>query len=294
MSVISNNAAIWRSYLELTKPGVQALLFVSCITGMLIADNFLLKLSTLIFGLLGISLIAASAAVINHIHDVLIDAKMQRTSERPIVKGEISQSSAIYFSIILYALGTFLLVYYINLLTWVLTSLTFIFYAFIYTRYLKFLTSQNIVIGGIAGAMPPLLGWTAVTGELDQEAWLLVLIIFAWTPPHFWALAINRVDEYKEAGIPMLPVQRGIKFTKQHIVLYTLLLIVSTLLPFSIGMFGIFYLISALILGVLFLYHSLKLYFDNSNEHAMKTFGFSIIYLALLFIVMLIDRVLSI
>ena len=290
MSVELNKSPLWKDYLELTKPGVQALLFLAAGSGMIIASNFSLNKELLFFGLFGISFIAASAGVINHIQDALIDSKMQRTSSRPLVKGSIKESSAIIFGIALYCLGSAMLLIYVNSLTWVLTSLTFIFYAFIYTRYLKFLTSQNIVIGGIAGSMPPLLGWTAVTGTIDPNAWLLVLIIFTWTPPHFWALAINKVDDYKKAGIPMLPVQRGILFTKQHIVLYTLLLLVSTLLPYTVGMFGILYLIMALFLGLLFLYHALKLYFDKSNNHAMKTFGYSIIYLALLFLSMLMDR----
>ena len=281
---------LWRDYLELTKPGVQALLFVTCGSGMLIASNFSISIELLVFGLLGISLIAASAATVNHIQDMFIDSKMERTSKRPLVKGSISKLSAISFVLILYLLGSGMLLIYVNSLTWVLTSLTFIFYAFIYTSYLKFLTSQNIVIGGIAGAMPPLLGWTAVTNSIEPNAWLLVLIIFAWTPPHFWALAINRLDDYKDAGVPMLPVQRGIPFTKRYIVLYTILLIIATLLPFTVDMFGFIYLVSALLLGSIFLYYSLKLYFDKSNSYAMKTFGFSIAYLALLFLSMLFDR----
>jgi len=280
----------WNNYLELTKPGVQALLFVAGASGMLVASNFLVSIDIFILGLLGISLIAASAAVVNHIHDSEIDSKMKRTSQRPLVMGSISKQSAVTFGAILYVLGSTILLLFINSLTWALTSLTFIFYAFIYTRYLKFLTSQNIVIGGIAGAMPPLLGWTAVTNSLDPNAWLLVLIIFVWTPPHFWALAINRVDEYREAGVPMLPVQKGIDFTKQHIVLYTILLIASTLLPYSVGMFNLIYLTAALILGIGFLYSSLKLYFDKTNRHAMKTFSYSLIYLALIFLAMLVDK----
>ena len=247
----------WRGYLELTKPGVQALLFVSCISGMLIASDFKPPLEVFVFGLLGVSFLAASSAVINHIFDQNIDAKMERTSSRPIVVGAISNKQATIFSIILYVLGSWMLLVYANPLTWVLTTLTFIFYGFIYTRYLKFMTSQNIVIGGLAGAMPPLLGWTAVSNTVEPNALLLVLIVMVWTPPHFWALAVHRVEDYAEASVPMLPVQKGVDFTKQHILLYTVLLFVCSMLPFSVGMFNERYLISAAILGSIFLYDSI-------------------------------------
>ena len=280
----------WRGYLELTKPGVQALLFVSCISGMLIGSKFSPPLSIFIFGLLGISFLAASAAVINHIFDSEIDAKMNRTASRPLVKGSITEFSASVFAAALYVSGSLMLLIYVNALTWILTSLTFIFYAFIYTRYLKFMTSQNIVIGGLAGAMPPLLGWTAVSNTIEPNAWLLVLIVMVWTPPHFWALAVYRVDDYAEAAVPMLPVQKGIAFTKQHIVLYTLLLLASTMLPYAVGMFQELYLVAALILGLGFLYFSIKLYRDHTNGSAMQTFAYSISYLAALFGAMLVDQ----
>ena len=250
---VSKNGT-WKHYLELTKPGVQALLFVSCITGMLIASDFYPPIEVFIAGLMGISLLAASSAVINHIFDVRLDSLMERTSSRPIVKGYISRRQAIVFSVALFVLGSFLLLYFTNPLTWILTALTFVFYGFIYTKYLKFMTSQNIVIGGLAGAMPPLLGWTAVTNSIDPNALLLVLIILVWTPPHFWALAIHKVEDYRQAEVPMLPVQKGIPFTKQHILLYTGLLMAVSLLPFSVGMFGIIYFISATIFGLIFLY----------------------------------------
>ena len=282
--------SLWRDYLELTKPGVQGLLFVSCISGMLIGSDFNPPVLVFIFGLLGISFIAGSSAVINHIFDSEIDAKMSRTASRPIVKGAISQNSAIVFATLLYLAGSAMLVVYVNTLTWTLTSLTFIFYAFIYTRYLKFMTSQNIVIGGLAGAMPPLLGWTAVSNTIEPNALLLVLIVMVWTPPHFWALAIYRVEDYAEAGVPMLPVQRGVPFTKIHIVLYTILLIISTMLPYVVGMFQELYLVVALILGFGFLYFSLKLYRDETNASAMQTFAYSISYLAALFGAMLVDQ----
>ena len=280
----------WRGYLELTKPGVQALLFVSCISGMLIASDFQPSLGVFIFGLLGVSFLAASSAVINHIFDQNIDAKMERTASRPIVVGEINNKQATIFSIILYVSGSWMLLSFTNPLTWVLTTLTFIFYGFIYTRYLKFMTSQNIVIGGLAWAMPPLLGWTAVSNTVEPNALLLVLIVMVWTPPHFWALAVHRVEDYAEASVPMLPVQKGVDFTKQHILLYTVLLFVCTMLPFSVGMFNELYLISAAILGSIFLYYSIRLLRDKTNSYAMPTFAYSLIYLALLFVVMLLDH----
>ena len=286
---VSKNGT-WKHYLELTKPGVQALLFVSCITGMLIASDFYPPTEVFIAGLMGISLLAASSAVINHIFDVRLDSLMERTSSRPIVKGYISRRQAIVFSVALFVLGSFLLLYFTNPLTWILTVLTFIFYGFIYTKYLKFMTSQNIVIGGLAGAMPPLLGWTAVTNSIDPNALLLVLIILVWTPPHFWALAIHKVEDYRQAEVPMLPVQKGIPFTKQHILLYTVLLMAVSLLPFSVGMFGIIYFISATILGLIFLYYVIALYRDSENRKALPTFLYSIWYLAFLFSSMLIDR----
>ena len=289
---VSKNGT-WKHYLELTKPGVQALLFVSCITGMLIASDFYPPIEVFIAGLMGISLLAASSAVINHIFDVRLDSLMERTSSRPIVKGYISRRQAIVFSVALFVLGSFLLLYFTNPLTWILTALTFIFYGFIYTKYLKFMTSQNIVIGGLAGAMPPLLGWTAVSNSIDPNALLLVLIILVWTPPHFWSLAIHKVEDYKEAGVPMLPVQKGIPFTKQHILLYTVLLMAVSLLPFSVGMFGLIYLCSASFLGLVFLYYAIALYRDDENKKAMPTFFYSIWYLALLFSSMLIDSFIS-
>ena len=290
MTTELTNNRTWKHYLELTKPGVQALLFVSCITGMLIASDFYPPTEVFIAGLIGISLLAASSAVINHIFDARLDSLMERTSSRPIVKGYITRTQAIIFSVVLFALGSFLLLYFTNPLTWILTASTFVFYGFIYTKYLKFMTSQNIVIGGLAGAMPPLLGWTAVTNTIDPNALLLVLIILVWTPPHFWSLAIHKVEDYKEAGVPMLPVQKGIPFTKLHILLYTVLLVAVTLLPFSVGMFGLIYLVSAFILGLVFLYYVIALYRDSENRKALPTFLYSIWYLAFLFSSMLIDR----
>ncbi len=215
---------------------------------------------------------------------------MARTSNRPLVMGDISDRAAIIFSILLYVSGALMLLLFTNFLTWILTTLTFIFYGFIYTRYLKFMTSQNIVIGGLAGAMPPLLGWTAITNNIDPNALLLVLIIMVWTPPHFWALAVYRVEDYADADVPMLPVQKGVPFTKQHILLYTFLLLACTMLPYAVQMFREVYLFSALILGSIFLFYSFRLYRDETNESAMPTFAYSIIYLAALFAAMLIDH----
>ena len=293
MTIEASKSATWKHYLELTKPDVQALLFVSCVTGMLIASDFYLPLKVFISGLLGISLLAASSEVINHIFDARLDSLMERTSSRPIVIGYISRVEAIIFSTALFILGSFLLLYFTNTLTWILTTLTFVFYGFIYTKFLKFMTSQNIIIGGLTGAMPPLLGWTAVTNSIDPNALLLVLIILVWTPPHFWSLAIHKVEDYKEAEVPMLPVQKGIPFTKQQILLYTILLIAVTLLQFSVGLFGLIYLCSASFLGLVFLYYAVALYRDDENKMAMPTFFYSIWYLAFLFSSMLIDNFIS-
>ena len=290
MTSVLNN---WRGYLELTKPGVQALLFVSCASGMLIGSNFNPPVTVFFFGLIGISFLAASSAVVNHFFDKQIDAKMNRTSKRPLVMGHISDRQAIIFSVLLYASGSIMLLNFTNFLTWLLTTLTFIFYGFIYTKYLKYMTSQNIVIGGLAGAMPPLLGWSAITNSIEPNALVLVLIIMVWTPPHFWALAVYRVEDYSEAEVPMLPVQKGVAFTKQHILLYTFLLIACTMLPYAVQMFGEIYLISALVLGLIFLIYSFRLYKDETNAIAMPTFAYSIIYLAALFAAMLIDHFLS-
>ena len=280
MTSVLNN---WRGYFELTKPGVQALLFVSCASGMLIGSNFNPPVTVFFFGLIGISFLAASSAVVNHFFDKQIDAKMDRTSKRPLVMGHISDRQAILFSVLLYASGSIMLLNFTNFLTWLLTTLTFIFYGFIYTKYLKYMTSQNIVIGGLAGAMPPLLGWSAITNSIEPNALLLVLIIMVWTPPHFWALAVYRVEDYSEAEV----------FTKQHILLYTFLLIACTMLPYAVQMFGEIYLISALVLGLIFLSYSFRLYKDETNAIAMPTFAYSIIYLAALFAAMLIDHFLS-
>lgn len=283
-------AATWRDYLELCKPRVVILMVITVIVGMCLATKGWVPMSLLVFGNLGIALCAASAATINHLVDRHIDARMRRTHQRPIAQGKVSPRNAIVFSLCLALLGMSILIYFVNSLTAILTFCTLIGYAFIYTLYLKHATPQNIVIGGAAGAAPPLLGWVAVTGHLDPQAWLLMLIIFVWTPPHFWALAIARIDDYKKAEVPMLPNTHGIPFTKICIVLYTLLLIAATWLPFAIRMSGFCYFVGANILNVIFLFYTIRLYFDKKDSWAMKTFWFSIWYLLGLFIVLLVDH----
>jgi heme o synthase len=282
-----------QDYLTLCKPKVILVMLLTACVGMHLATQQAVPWNILVFGILGIALSGSAAAVINHLVDRHIDAKMQRTAQRPIANKRISAQNALCFSFILGSSGLFILSFYINLLTAVLTLATLLGYALLYTLFLKHRTPQNIVIGGAAGAMPPLLGWTAVTGEPSAFAWLLVLIIFAWTPPHFWALAIYRKEDYQKASIPMLPNTHGISFTKFCIVLYTLLLCVITLLPYAAYMSGPFYLISALCLGAAFLVQSLKLYYSNVPLVALKTFSFSIVYLLLLFSALLIDHYFS-
>ncbi|MGM9452665.1 heme o synthase [Legionella bozemanae] len=288
--LVQSSSAAWRDYLELCKPRVVLLMLLTVVVGMYLATPGWVSLSLLLFSLLGIGLCAGSAAAINHLVDKRIDAIMARTKKRPVASGQVSVRQALLFALIIGTLGLTVLVVFVNQLTAVLTFVTLIGYAGIYTGYLKRATSQNIVIGGLAGAAPPLLGWTAVTNQLDPQALLLVLIIFIWTPPHFWALAIYRYEEYQHAQIPMLPVTHGIAFTKLNIYLYTILLLVVSVLPFVIGMSGLFYLIGALVLGMRFLFWAHKLYRTDKPVVAMQTFRFSIVYLMLLFVFLLIDH----
>jgi heme o synthase len=280
----------WRDYLELCKPKVVALMLLTAVVGMYLATPELVAMSSLLASLLGIGFCAGSAAAINHLVDKRIDAIMARTKQRPIAGGRISVKQALYFAITLAVLGLTTLILFVNMLTAILTLVTLIGYAGIYTGYLKRTTPQNIVIGGLAGAAPPLLGWTAVTNQLDPQALLLVLIIFTWTPPHFWALAIYRIEEYKHADIPMLPVTHGIAFTKLNVLLYTILLLVVSVLPFLVGMSSWFYLIGASLLGIRFLQWAITLYRSEEPVIAMRTFRFSIVYLMMLFIFLLIDH----
>jgi protoheme IX farnesyltransferase len=280
----------FKDYIELCKPKVVLLMLLTTLVGMALSVPGAIPLDLLCFGLIGVGLCAGSAAAVNHVVDRRIDAVMFRTHRRPIAKGKIPPRNAILFSIVLGVLGMGLLFVFVNALTAWLTFVTLIGYAGIYTGYLKRATPQNIVIGGLAGAAPPLLGWTAVTGEITAQALLLVLIIFTWTPPHFWALAIYRYEDYKRANIPMLPVTHGLPFTKLNILLYTILLIVVTALPFAIGMSGLLYFVVAMILGARFLQWSIRLKQTDIPRIAMQTFRFSIVYLMLLFSVLLVDH----
>ena len=279
-----------KNYYELCKPNVVLMMLITALVGSLLASKTLAPLSLIAFAMLGIGLCASSAAAINQIIDRKADANMNRTENRPIPQGEVSPINASIFAFILALLGAAILVIYVNTLTALLTLASLIGYAFVYTVYLKRATPQNIVIGGLAGAAPPLLGWTAVTNSVDPNSLLLVLIIFAWTPPHFWALAIHRRDDYAKENIPMLPVTHGVQFTKLQIILYTIILILVSLLPFVVLMSGVLYLISSLILGTIFLYYSLRLYFDKDNEHAFPTFVYSIYYIFLIFAALLVDH----
>tara|TARA_B100000475_G_scaffold194808_1_gene170718 strand:- start:71 stop:934 length:864 start_codon:yes stop_codon:yes gene_type:complete len=279
-----------KNYYELCKPNVVLMMLITALVGSLLASKTLAPLSLIAFAMLGIALCASSAAAINQIIDRKTDANMNRTENRPIPQGEVSPVNASIFAFILGSLGAGILVIYVNTLTALLTLASLIGYAFVYTVYLKRATPQNIVIGGLAGAAPPLLGWTAVTNSIDPNSLLLVLIIFAWTPPHFWALAIHRKDDYAKENIPMLPVTHGVQFTKLQIILYTIILILVSLLPFVVMMSGILYFISALILGVIFLYYAVRLYFEEDNASAFPTFVYSIYYIFLIFAALLIDH----
>lgn len=285
----THDATTWRDYYELCKPNVVALMLLTSVIGMLLSVPGMVPIDILILGNLGIALCAGSAAAVNHIADRHIDTKMARTFNRPIATGRVETRQAIIFAAVLGVLGLGILIVWVNSLTAWLTLASLVGYALIYTLYLKRATPQNIVIGGLAGAAPPLLGWTAVTGEIHGHALLLVLIIFAWTPPHFWALAVHRKAEYANADIPMLPVTHGEQYTKLHIVLYTLMLLAVSFLPFVTGMLNIFYLVGAAILGLGFLYYALAM-FGKSTRAGMDAFWYSIIYLMALFVIMLIDH----
>ena len=289
-SEITVRDASWRDYLELCKPNVVGLMLVTSIIGMMLSVKEMVPILTLVFGNLGIALCAASAAVINHVVDRHVDDKMARTIGRPVADGRIKPIEAMIFSASMCLLGVLILYLYTNVLTIWLTLASLVGYAFVYTMFLKRATPQNIVIGGLAGAAPPLLGWTAVTGEIHHNALLLVLVIFAWTPPHFWALAVHRKDEYAKVGIPMLPVTHGERFTKINILLYTLLLLIVTTLPYLTGMFGLLYLIGEILLGLIFLYWAFVMLVNKDKDAGIKTFRYSITYLAILFVLMLVDH----
>ncbi len=284
------SSASWRDYMELTKPKVVALMILTSVIGMFMAVPGMVPLRVLILGNLGIAMVAGAAAAVNHLVDQGIDQHMSRTRRRPIVQGKISSLQAGIFALVLGSLGMAMLLVWINALTAWLTLASLVGYAFVYTMFLKRATPQNIVIGGLAGAAPPLLGWTAVTGQVDGHGLLLALIIFAWTPPHFWALAIHRKEEYAAVDIPMLPVTHGVAFTKLHIMLYTVIMFLVTLLPFATRLSGPLYLLGAVILGGGFLYWAVELMRDKNPRAPIETFRYSIVYLMALFVVMLVDH----
>lgn len=288
--VVTRFPADWRDYLELCKPRVVLLMLLTVVVGMYLAAPGWISLILVGYTLAGIGLCAGSAAAINHLVDRHIDSIMARTKKRPVARGKVSVAQALWFAVLIGVSGLSILVVFVNKLTALLTFVTLIGYAGVYTGYLKRATSQNIVIGGLAGAAPPLLGWTAVTNQLDPQALLLVLIIFTWTPPHFWALAIYRFEEYQNAQIPMLPVTHGIQFTKLNVYLYTILLLVVSILPFVVGMSSWIYLTGALMLGGRFLFWAHKLYYTEKPTVAMQTFRFSIVYLMALFVFLLVDH----
>ncbi len=287
-------SATWRDYFDLCKPRVVALLLLTSVVGVVLASPpgeislFILVMSTL-----GIGLGSAAGAAINQIVERESDARMARTENRPLPKGRVSQQNAFIFAVMMAAASVFVLTAWINVLTAVLTFASMIGYAVIYTMYLKKATPQNIVIGGLAGATPPLLGWTSVTGTVDPHGLLLVLIIYTWTPPHFWALAIHRRDDYAKVNLPMLPVTHGIEFTKYSILGYTILMFMVTLLPYLAYMRGEFYLMSAVLLGLYFFYKVFMLMFSDKKNAAISTFVYSINYLMLLFVAMVVDHYLA-
>ena len=277
-------------YIELCKPRVVYLIVFTAVVGMFLSVPGWPPLNALVAGTLGIALAASSAAAINHLLDQRIDAVMARTRNRPLPSGQLGVNQVLVFASILALLSMALLVVWVNVLTAVLTFLSLIGYAIVYTVWLKRATPQNIVIGGAAGAAPPVLGWTAVTGAIDHNALILFLIIFVWTPPHFWALAIHRRNDYAAVDIPMLPVTHGVRFTRWHILFYTILLVVVTTLPYLTGMSGLFYLAGVTVLNLGFLWYALRLLRDHDERLPMQTFGYSIIYLMVLFVFLLVDH----
>ncbi|MBR9875672.1 MAG: protoheme IX farnesyltransferase [Vibrionaceae bacterium] len=281
---------IGSTYLKLTKPKVVALMLVTAVVGMSLAPVAVFPWLKAAIGLAGIGLMAGSAAAFNHLIDRNIDARMARTHKRPLPSGDTNPLSVVIFAVGLGGAGFVMLYAWVNPLTAWMTLLSLLGYAVVYTMYLKRATPQNIVIAGIAGAMPPLLGWTAVTGELHGNAWLLVMIIFIWTPPHFWALAIHRVEEYRKVDIPMLPVTHGIEYTKTSILLYSVLLTLVCVMPVLVGMVGFIYLFTSLLLNAGFIYHAWKLKFAPEERSAIETFKFSIYHLLVLFVALLADH----
>ena len=288
-----NKSCLIKDLLELCKIRVVSLIVLTAVVGMFLAPQETIQISTVIFATIGIFLNAASAAAFNHVAEYRIDALMDRTSQRPLARGELTKNIALIFAFSLCFLGSFLLVFKVNVLTAILTFCSLVGYAVIYTMFLKHATPQNIVIGGAAGAAPPVFGWTAMTGYIDPNSLILFLIIFAWTPPHFWALAIARRSEYKKANIPMLPITHGVPYTLRQILLYTILLFGVSLLPYAVYMAGWNYLVGAIALNSYFLYLAVRLQIACSDELAMSTFRYSIVYLAALFILLIVDKYLG-
>jgi protoheme IX farnesyltransferase len=285
--------ASWRDYLELTKPRVVALIVLTAVIGTLLATPGVPPLDALLFGNLGIALAAASAAAVNHALDRELDSRMGRTRNRPLPTGHLTVAQALRFALVLGVASMSILVAFVNVTTAVLTFCSLIVYAVIYTVWLKHATPQNIVIGGAAGAAPPVLGWVAVTGHVSAQSLLLFLIIFAWTPPHFWSLAIARRHDYTRADVPMLPVTHGVEFTRLHVLLYTVILCLVTLLPYLIGMSGLIYLAAAIVLNARFLGQAILLKVTRRDDLPMRMFRFSIVYLMWLFLALLLDHYLS-
>ncbi len=280
----------WRDFLEMCKPRVVLLMLLCSVVGMCLATPGIVPMTALMFGSIGIALVAASAAAVNHIADAQIDARMARTRDRPMATGRVSLRQGLAFAAITGVTGFVVLYGLVNPLTAWLNFASWVGYGIVYTMFLKRATPQNIVIGGLFGAAPPLFGWTAVTGAIEPGGLLLVLIIFAWTPPHFWALALDRKEEYRNADIPMLPVTHGEAYTRRHILYYTLVLLALSLSPFAIGMSGLIYLATALSLGGVFLYWAVVLLLDRNPRAPLATFRFSIVYLMTLFVALLVDH----
>lgn len=289
-SGVSSPATLIKEYYELTKPKVVALIVFTALVGMFLATPGMVDWQVLVFGTLGIGLGAAAGAAVNQLVEQRSDALMSRTAKRPLPSGRVDGRDALLFSLFLAGLSVLVLVTQVNVITAVLTFLSMVGYAIVYTLFLKRATPQNIVIGGAAGATPPVLGWAAVTGGVDGHALLLFLIIFTWTPPHFWALAIHRREDYAKADLPMLPVTHGNQFTRLHVLLYTILMVVVSFLPYLTLMSGLLYLVCAALLGAVFLVYAVRLYREEDPSLPMKTFGYSIIYLMGLFSALLFDH----
>ena len=290
MTTLTIQSNRFSQYWALTKPRVTQLAVFCAVIGMFLASPDLPDWGAVVAGTIGIWLLAGAAFAVNCLVEREIDARMARTARRPLARGELTVSQTLVFSGVIGGAGMWVLFNFVNPLTMWLTFATFVGYAVIYTMLLKPATPQNIVIGGLSGAMPPALGWAAVANEVPMEAWILVLIIFVWTPPHFWALALYRRDDYAKSGLPMLPVTHGLQFTQFHIWLYTIILVATTMLPFAVQMSGLIYLASAIVLGAIFLWYAWQVYRHYTDLIARKTFAYSIIYLSLLFVALLVDH----